>query len=223
MWCHQVSLWMMYVVCSRRLVDSVVKNDSSSKAAWGPEHVQGQAVAEWLDFYFSFNFSEKKNKNKKNGLLLSLNSFLWCINHQCGCYVVEWTVFLGSKPWSPSIKWVQTPPLMTSPYYFFFFSFIYSFNYLFIQLQISSDVIKLPLHVLKWGTHAIKKLKAAKYSKSTSLDENELFFRGSEEPKCLPAFHWAPQTLRGRLFDLWTEPCLQLSRFFFFSSSFFWR
>lgn len=45
---------MLFV--SRRLVDSVVKNDSSSKAKWSPEHVQGKAAGECLDFYFYFFF-----------------------------------------------------------------------------------------------------------------------------------------------------------------------
>lgn len=41
---------MLFV--SRRLVDSVVKNDSSSKAKWSLEHVQGKAAGECLDFFF---------------------------------------------------------------------------------------------------------------------------------------------------------------------------
>lgn len=45
---------MLFV--SRRLVDSVVKNDSSSKAKWGPEHVQGKVVGECLDFLFFLLF-----------------------------------------------------------------------------------------------------------------------------------------------------------------------
>lgn len=56
---------MLFV--SRRLVDSVVKNDSSSKANWGPERTQGKAVGECFEFFLLcfdkvFNhFNEKSN------------------------------------------------------------------------------------------------------------------------------------------------------------------
>lgn len=58
-WCQHVSLWMMYVVCSRRLVGSVVKNDSRSKATRGPEHIQGKSAGAWVSFSISISMKNK--------------------------------------------------------------------------------------------------------------------------------------------------------------------